>query len=192
MPTFGSTGPYQIPSMRQFHMTINTSVDLGNLPTLPERMDLYLKEALRWHLKDAAEGIIKDATNRMRDLPHPKGAIKGPHVDLPGGYDTGKLAGTLEPHLVEALMSTGVFYDLLSEEAEYWEYVEFGHWVAAKAGDWFWPGYHLLEQSVMRNIPKIRRACRMAWSDAMIKLGAEARVPTPGIHAGGTSPLLHR
>jgi hypothetical protein len=35
-------------------------------------------------------------------------------------------------------------------------------------------------------------AVRRAWSDTSVKLAAEARVPTPGLNPGGTSPLLHR
>lgn len=183
--------PYTNPSRRQAGFTC--SVDMLNLPTLPTRMEAHLKERLIWHLKDACEAIERDASLHARDLPHEKGAVVGPHKDAPGGYDTGTMVGSFTHDLVEYLLSTGVFYDISSEEADYWTYVEFGHWVNSKDGAWFWGGYHLLEDSIHRNRKAIIRACREAWHDTAILLAAEARTPTPGMHAPtGTSKLFGR
>lgn len=188
--TSATLGTMSNPFGRQ--MGISVHIDMMNLPTLPERMDEYLKEALTFHIKDAADVVIGDARNHYRDLPHAPGEIVGPHKDEPGGYDTGKMAGTLEARLVEELLESGVYYEILSEEAEYWSYIEWGHWVSAKE-PWFWEGYHLLERAMMGpGRTALIRAIRMAWEDTAIKLASEARSPLPGIHAGGTSPLLHR
>lgn len=190
MPTIGRPS-YTNPSRRQF--TFTYELDTLNLRTLPERMDEHLKERLKWHLKDACEAIIRDAGNHARDLPHEPGEVVGPHIDEPGGYDTGKMVATLEANLVEALLERGVFYDLLSEDAEYWQWVEFGHWVMNAKQPWFWQGYHLLEDSVVRNHGRIKRALREAWHETAILLASEARTPTPGMHAPtGTSKMFSR
>jgi hypothetical protein len=166
---------YRNPANRQFG--VHASVDMLNLPTLPERMHERLTQALVFHLKDAAEAIIEDARLQL----------------VPGhGYDTGLLSETLTYDLAAGLLATGVYYDLLSREAEYWQWVEFGHWVMNARQPWFWPGYHYLENAIGMNIPKITRSVRAAWADTAIALAAEARVPVPGMHPGGTSPLLRR
>jgi hypothetical protein len=178
------------PGSRQ--MGVSYTVDMTNLPTLPERLDEYFREALVFHIKDAADTVIGDARNHYRDLPHAPGAIVGPHQDEPGGYDTGKMEATLEAKLVNDLLESGVYYDILSEEAPYWTYIEWGHWVNAKE-PWFWEGYHLLETALKGpGALALVRAVRAAWSDTAIKLASESRSPTAGLNVGGTSPLLHR
>ena len=176
-----------------FMLTLDTSVDMGNLPTLPERMHERLVQALIFHLRDVCEAVVEDARMQLQPLGHGPGEIVGPHVDFPGGYDTGKLRDSLTYHLVDSLISSGmVAYDLDSEEAEYWKWIEFGHWVTRAKTPWYWQGYHMLENAIGMNIMKLRRAVRMAWSDTMVALAAEARTPMPGMRPGGTSGLLHR
>ena len=68
-----------------------------------------------------------------------------------------------------------MFYDLLSEEAHYWRYVEFGHWIAGTHQ--FWPGYHFLENSIRAHETRIRGAVREAWADTVMRLASEARAP---------------
>lgn len=185
MSFFGG-GNYRIPSQRSFGLNINTKVEMGNLPTLPERADEHLKEALVFHLRDAAESIIEAAKLSLfkpGDFPVHK-----------HGVDTGRLRESLTYQLVEELLSNeGVFYDLLSEEAEYWKWVEFGHWVVNAKTPWFWPGYHYLEGAIRTvGLRVIRRAVRAAWSDAMVKLAAESRAANPATGHIGPSPLLGR
>jgi hypothetical protein len=136
--------------------------------------------------------VIHRAQSKLEPLGHAPGAIVGPHVDQPGGLLTGRLRGTLVAQLAHNMAVGIVAYNLLSDEAEYWEYIEFGHWVKNATPAWFWPGYHMLESSIAESIPAIRRSVKAAWEDTAIALAAEARTPTPGIHVGGTSPLLHR
>ena len=172
---------------------VHADVDMGNLPTLPVRMTERFQQALVFHLRDVAEAVVEDAKMQLQPLGHAPGAIRGPHVDLPGGYDTGRLHESLTFHLVHGLLASGIVaYDFDSEEAEYWAYVEFGHWVVNAQSPWFWRGYHMLENAIQMNLPKLRRSVRAAWADTAVALAAEARVPRPGMHAGGTSPLLHR
>jgi hypothetical protein len=153
-------GNYQNPLQRQFGITV--AIEEFNLPTLPDRMADVLQEALIFHLKDAAEAVISDAQMQL----------------VPGhGYDTGLLHDSLVYRLAEHLLATGVFYDLLSEQAYYWRYVEFGHWTTA--GNW-WEGYHFLENAILMNEGHIRRTVREAWADTMVKLAAEARAAYGG------------
>jgi len=44
------------PGSRQ--MGVSYTVDMTNLPTLPERLDEYFREALVFHIKDAADTVI--------------------------------------------------------------------------------------------------------------------------------------
>lgn len=155
-------GSYMNPLQRQFAVTVD--IEEFNLPTLPDRMADTLRDALIFHLKDAAERVIGDAQAQL----------------VPGhGYDTGLLHDSLTYRLAEHLLATGVFYDLLSEQAYYWRWVEFGHWTTA--GNW-WEGYHYLENAILANEGYIRRTVREAWADTMVKLAAQARAAYGGPH----------
>ncbi len=149
---------YRNPNDRIF--AISCDVELFNLPTLPDRMANHLQKALIWHLRDVAESVVAMAQQSL----------------VPGhGYDTGLLHDTLTFALAEHLLETGVYYDLFSEVAYYWRWVEFGHWIAGTNS--FWPGYHMLENALIAHETKIRGAVREAWQDTVIKLAAEARAP---------------
>jgi len=155
------------------------SVDFGNLPTLPKRLDAHLQAALMFHLADAAQRVID--TTRTYLVRLEEGAVmrtsSGREIH---GYDTGLMYVSLKYALVESLLMTGVWYDLLSEEAEYWRYVEFGHFTS---GGNFWPGYHMLETAIRHNEGYIRQRVREAWADTAVALAMEA-------HVGGTSGAL--
>lgn len=185
MPRFSFPSSYKNPMDRMAGVSVNVTVDMGNLPTLPQRMDEHMKVALTFHLRDAAEGIIEAAKLSLfkpGDFPMHK-----------HGVDTGKLRASLTHHLVEALLSEGVYYDLMSDEAEYWKWVEFGHWVTNAQTPWFWPGYHYLEGALRTvGLPLIMRACRAAWHDTAIALAGEARAANPLTGSIGPSALFGR
>lgn len=164
-------GPYQVPSNRTFQFT--ASVDMTTLPTLPQRMEGALTDALIWHMHDAARAVIATARGYLVRLEEPavKTNWEGKAIH---GYDTGLMYITLISRLASHLLASGVFYDLLSEEAEYWRYVEFGF--HTRSGQW-WPGYHFLEQAIRENEGYIRQRCREAWADAAIILAREGQVP---------------
>lgn len=169
MPRFFAPTSYENPVGRITGISASVTIDMGNLPTLPERLDKHFKTALIFHLKDAAEGIIERAKLSLwkpGDFPMHK-----------HGVDTGLLRESLTMQLVEALLYEGVYYDLLSEEAEYWKWVEFGHWVMNAKTPWFWPGYHYLEGALRDVGPAlIMRSLRAAWFDTAKVLATEARV----------------
>lgn len=176
---------------RQGGFSVSVEVDMGNLPTLPERMTEHLIAALEFHLKDAADIVIHRAQAKLLPLGHEPGEIVGPHVDAPGGLDTGKLRDTLKAELVHEMAAGIVAYDLLSDEAEYWQWIEFGHWVVAQK-PWFWQGYHMLASSLAESVPAIMRSVRAAWADTAIALAEEsstAGLRGMGMHAG-TSPKI--
>lgn len=149
------------------------SVDMTNLPTLPERMDEHLKVALAFHLKDAAQRVVDVTRGYLVRLEEP--AVK---VNAEGkaihGYDTGLMYISLLYKLVEDMLQSGVYYDILSEEAEYWRAVEFGHFTPS--GNW-WPGYHMLETAIHECAGYIRQRVREAWLDTARALARESHVP---------------
>lgn len=169
---FGSG--YRTPGNRAFVLT--ASVDMGDMPTLPDRLANELQRALMFHLEDAAQRVIDTARHylvRLEESPVKVNAEgKGIH-----GYDTGLMYVSLRYRLAAHLLTTGVWYDLLSDEAEYWRWVEFGHWYKTAAGWQFWEGYHFLETAIEANAAYIRQRVREAWADTAIKLALEAHVP---------------
>ena len=147
---------YLNPNDRSFALTVD--IEWFNLPTLDERLHDHMVRALIFHLADTAQSVIAMAQQSL----------------TPGhGYDTGKMRNSLIYALADHLLATGVYYDLFSEEAYYWRWVEFGHWIAGTNS--FWPGYHFLENALMAHESRIRTAVREAWADTVIRLGAEAR-----------------
>jgi hypothetical protein len=185
MPTFTGASSYMNPLGRVVGLNSRVSVDMGNLPTLPERMDEHLKQRLIWHLRDTCEGIIEAAKLSLfkpGDFPVHK-----------HGVDTGLLRESLTYHLVETLLTSGVYYDLLSDEAPYWKWVEFGHWVVNAETPWFWPGYHYLENAIQTvGIRLLMRSVRAAWHDTVIVLAQEARAASPLTGHIGPSPMFGR
>lgn len=175
---FLSGGNYQSPGNRSFRFT--ASVDMGSLPTLPERLVGHLNQALIWHVEDAARKVISTARGYLVRLDEPPVRVNAEGKAI-HGYDTGLLYITLIQRLQEHLLASGVFYDLLSEQAEYWRYVEFGF--HTRSGAW-WPGYHFLETAIHENEGYIRNAVRKAWLDTAFELAREAQVP------GRTGPII--
>lgn len=148
-------GSYRDPSKRMFALEV--SIDLLNLPTLPERMTEHLQRHLITRLGEAADRVISTAQGSLR----------------PGhGYDTGLMHDTLVARL--GVVYEAVFYDLLSDQAHYWQWVEFGHWM--RNGQW-WEGYHFLEDAVIANEAHIRSKVVEAYRDTVRDLSIEARVP---------------
>lgn len=187
----GYWGPgYMTPGNRVAGLT--ATVDMTNLPTLPERLDDHLEKALMFHLADAAQRVIDTARHYLVRLEEPPVMYTEDGRDI-HGYDTGLMYATLKYELALHLLWVGVYYELLSEEAAYWRYVEFGHWVRSANGWWFWPGYHFLETAIDQNAGYIRQRVREAWADTAIALAMEAHVPgtagrlgfTRGIGVGG-------
>jgi hypothetical protein len=151
---------YMNPNNRGFVITVTPEM-LG-LASLPDRMMAHFESALVFHLIDVAERVIVTAQQSL----------------VPGhGYITGRLRDSLTYRLAEHLADTGVFYDLFSEVAYYWRYVEFGHWMA---NGQFWPGYHYLENALRLHESALRGAVRAAFADTVAALAAEARAPSIG------------
>jgi hypothetical protein len=166
-------------------VVFTAEVDMGTLPTLPERLDDAFRKALIFHLADAAQRVIDTARHYLVRLSEP--ALKvGPYGKPIHGYDTGVMYISLHYELMEALLLGGVFYDLNADpHAPYWRFVEFGFTLAN--GQW-WPGYHFLEAAIMENEGYIRGRVREAWADTAIALALEAKVPG-GIGRLGFGPL---
>lgn len=158
------------PSNRMVRFT--ATVDMLDLPTLPDRMMNTFHKALVFHLHDAARRVISTARGYLVRLEEP--AVK---VNWEGkaihGYDTGLLYITLISELVHEL-GDGVFYDIGTDEAPYWRFVEFGF--HTRSGAW-WPGYHFLEQAIRDNEGYIRQRVREAWHDTATLLAREAQAP---------------
>jgi hypothetical protein len=193
----GVYGPgFMTPANRMSGLII--SIDWGDIPTLPDRMADHFQQALIFHLGDAAQRVIDTTRHYLVRLEEEPVMVNSEGFPI-HGYDTGLMYTSLKYSLAGHLLGTGVFYDLLSEDAEYWRYVEFGHWVAAAAGWWFWPGYHMLETGIRANEGYIRQRVREAWADTSIALAMEAHVPntsgriglTNGVGIGGISNVVN-
>jgi len=131
---------------------------MEQLATLSDRADHTYRESLMATVPQAVDTIISYA----------RGELQPGH-----GYDTGLLHDTLTKVLVEELMELGVFFSVLSEEADYWEYIEFGH--TMRNGDW-WPGYHFIEHSIQVHHGTILQAASRAWLMTEAVLASEARI----------------
>jgi hypothetical protein len=145
-------------------------VEMGNLMTLPERMDESMHVHLTIRLGEVSKAVVELAKSKLKRKPDdvitPDGNIYG--------LDTGLMHDTLTAVLVTELEASHIVaYDLMSDGADYWMWVEFGHML--RNGTW-WPGYRFLATSVEEMLPAIRQAVRMAWSDTLFDLAGEARV----------------
>lgn len=140
-------------------VSFNATVDLGNMPTLGVRMEEAFGRHLTDTLAEAADLVIERAQSKLH----------------PGhGYDTGLMSRSLTRHLVDGFMSAArVAYDLESDEAEYWVFVEFGHMM--RNGQW-WEGYHFLMDSVIEMEGVIRDKVREAWARTIVTLAGESAV----------------
>jgi hypothetical protein len=161
----GGGGDYTDPANRGFAIVVQ--FDEGNTATLPERMDEAFQKALIFHLGEAAQKVIDTARHYLVRLEEP--AVKNEIH----GYDTGLMYVSLRADLMESLLATGVFYELLSDEAKYWRWVEFGHWMI---NGQFWEGYHFLETAIEENAAFIRQRVREAWADTAILMARESKV----------------
>jgi hypothetical protein len=174
------------------------SIDMGTMPTFPDRMIEQFRQSLMFHLQDAAQRVIDTARHYLVRLEESPVKINDEGIGI-HGYDTGLMYTSLKYALAFQLLATGVYYDLFSEEAKYWRYVEFGHWVASGSGWWFWPGYHFLETAIEENAGYIRQQVREAWADTAIRLAMEAHVPgtsgrlgfTKGTGIGGVANVAN-
>jgi len=174
---------YLTPQNRYAGLTVQV---IDDFDSLPDRLAEHFQKALVYHLEDAAQRVIDTARSYLVRLEEP------PVMYADGreihGYDTGTMYVSLKYELAEALLLMGVYYDLYSDQAPYWKFVEFGHWVFSAAGPWFWPGYHFFATAIEANEGYIRQRCREAWHDTAIKLAMESHVPG----ATGSQLGLHR
>ena len=124
-------------------MHFNATIEMGNLPSLDERMDAIIHQTLVRRMAEAAGEIITAARAKLQvkpdDVTTPDGNIYG--------YDTGLMYNSLTALLVDtySLEMKRVAYDLAAPDAPYWQFVEFGHML--RNGGW-WPGYHFLSSTV--------------------------------------------
>jgi len=163
---------YRTPGNRKATFTVSYT---NNVATLPDRLARHFQHALIFHLEDAAQRVVDTARGYLVRLEEPPRMVNSAGREI-HGYDTGQMYVSLKYDLMEPLLMLGVFYELLSEEADYWRFVEFGHWVFSASGPWFWPGYHFLATAIEANEGYIRQRCREAWADTAIVLAMEARV----------------
>lgn len=170
MPTLAPGAGRDFIPHSQRYAVIEVSVDFGNLLTLPDRMQQHFHAAIVIRLGEVAHAVVEAAKRKLKKKPDdvitPDGNIYG--------LDTGKMHNTLTAVLVDMVEEGFTAYDLLSEEADYWQWVEFGHML--RNGNW-WPGYRFLSSTVVEMQPQIRQAVRYAWSDTIQALAYEARVP---------------
>lgn len=148
----------------------DVSIDMGDLPQLPDRLGDTFEKALIFHLEDAAQRVIDTARHYLVRLSEPAVKTNADGKEI-HGYDTGVMYVSLRYKLAMALLVTGVYYELLSDEAEYWRYMEFGF---TKANGEWWPGYHFLETAIEENAGYIRQRVREAWADTAIMLAMES------------------
>jgi hypothetical protein len=165
-------GPRQFIPRADRWFALTVEADMLNLPSLPERMERTLHERLVVNLGLAVDTILDDA----------KDSLYKP-ADFPvhrHGYDTGRLHDSLVARLLDEV-GVGVWYDLYSDQAEYWVFVEFGR--LREDGSW-WPGYHFLTSAIMRNRGTLQNAVRVAIHETFTLLASESRVPS-----GAAMPL---
>jgi hypothetical protein len=142
-------------------VSFHARVDMGDLPILGDKMAEVMKVNLTEHLRKVAMEVVNRAQSKL----------------YPGhGFDTGQMSRTLTAKWVDGLMDA-VAYDLESDDAFYWVFVEFGH--MTRAGNW-WPGYHFLTESIMEMEADIRDAVRMAWNQTVVDLAGMQHVPLAG------------
>jgi len=163
---------YQSPAGRGAKFTVD--VEFGDLPTLPDRLGDAFDHALIFHLGDAAQRVIDTTRSYLVRLNEPAVMTNAEGKEI-HGYDTGLMYVSLKYELARELLHTGVFYELFSDEAKYWRYVEFGF--HRRDGSW-WPGYHMLETAIEENEGYIRQRVREAWADTAIHLAMEAHHPS--------------
>jgi hypothetical protein len=165
VPTGWRGGPRSFVPRSDRWIGMSVEIDLLGLPTLPERMIAVLHERLVVNMRTAADKVLETAS---RSLYKP--------VDFPvhrHGEDTGKLKRSLVAKLVEHV-NVSVAYDLESDDAPYWIFVEFGRIRAD--GSW-WPGYHFLTGAIMQHEGTIRTACRVSMHETFTILASENRSP---------------
>lgn len=151
--------------------SFTATLDASGADSLGEDMERILHERLVIRMGEAALDVVKLAASHLREKPKdivtPDGHIYG--------LDTGKMHDTLTAQLVAAYAQSldKVYYDLLSPQADYWIWVEFGHML--RNGAW-WPGYHFLGGALLQSEPHIRQKVRQAWSDTVIIMASRASV----------------
>ena len=157
-------GGYVPPDKRG--ITFHAEVFTPGLDTIDERLIGHLHTALIQRMGEAAEAILVASKAKLQhkpaDIVTPDGNIYG--------YDTGLMHDTLQAYLTEIAL-VGVFYDFRSDEADYWQFVEFGHML--RNGQW-WPGYHFMGQTIVEMQPMLRGKVQQALSDAIVALAGEA------------------
>lgn len=149
MPNFSPTSPYMFVDFVGTDGLRDIDVDTARL----------FHAGLVIEVPKAVDAIINNA----------KGQLSPGH-----GYDTGLMKSTLTKNLLTASLSAGVIYELLSDEADYWIYMEDGFTTAN--GDWI-EGYHFFARAIQANRGRMGKAIAKAWRDASVVLAAKAMMP---------------
>lgn len=157
----GPLGTSGLVPRSQRWVSFEARIDMGNLLTLDTRMEEALHRHLMRFFGEGAQLVIERAQSKL----------------YPGhGYDTGLMQSTLTAKLVDTYMGSlraAVAYDLESDQADYWVWVEFGH--MTRAGNW-WPGYHFLTSSVVEMEGVLRQKVMEAWAATVLELAGQAAV----------------
>lgn len=169
-------GPGFVPRSRRW-LSFEAAVDMGGLMTLGDRMEEAFHRHLVRTFGEGARLVVERAQSKL----------------YPGhGYDTGLMQATLTAKLVEGYMNSlraAVAYDLESDEADYWVWVEFGH--MTRSGNW-WPGYHFLTSSVVEMEGVLREKVAEAWHETVIELAGQAAIGGLVGQAFGVRPWSDR
>ena len=96
------------------------------------------------------------------------------HLTQGHGVDTGLMKASLTKQIVSEALTVGVIYQLQSDEAPYWVFMEDGF--TTPSGE-YWPGYHFFAQAVAANRGRMGKAVAKAWRDTSAVLAAKALVP---------------
>lgn len=149
--------------------TFTATLDSSKAESMGDDMERILHERLVVRMGEAALDVVKRAAAKLKEKPDDVVTPDG-HIY---GLDTGKMHDTLTAQLVAAYADSldKVYYDLLSPQADYWVWVEFGHML--RNGAW-WPGYHFLGQALQESEAHIRQKVRQAWSDTVIIMASRA------------------
>ena len=167
------------PTQRSAQFTFR--FDPGTVPSMRARLYPAFHRNLAITLSAVCGKIIAESDKLLVELPPNHVPWNGD----PGGRDTSLMANSLAAVLMAAT-EDGVFYELKSTEAYYWQWIEFGHFVHTADGPRWWEGYHFFERAIIDHTKDIIAAAKLAWHLAIVEAGGGGR---QGLTAGAIAAL---
>lgn len=163
------------PQTRNFQLTYEFNP--GTVPSLAARIMPLWRENGRILLGAVVDEIIKDAQDQLwrpADFPLSK-----------HGAESYLMHDTLIKVFLE-MITDGVFYQLKSNQAYYWMWVNFGHFTTA--GNW-WEGYHFFEKAIEMHTQDIVKCAKTAWTMAAKQCALSAGI-APGARGSGAGAIV--